>query len=93
MMTKKRDGFVIDLNRITKREFHDYLTGRERADNKDLYDAEKLYPKVIMTWPFPQKISVEGYQELGLLDAMKVDSVVSDALIQISQKKLEPRLS
>lgn len=85
--------FVIDLNRITKREFRDYLVGREQAKDKDLYDAEHLYVKVIMTWPFSQKISVEGYQDLGLLDALKVDDAVSEVMVQLGQKKLEPPLS
>lgn len=82
-----KTDFVIDLNRITKREFRDYLVGREQADDKDLYDAKNLYAKVIMAWPFPPKISVEGYQDLGLLDALQVDNAVSEALTQLGQKK------
>jgi hypothetical protein len=90
-MSKK--DFVIDLNRITKREFRDYLAGRDEAKDKDLYDAEKLYVKVIMAWPFPQKINVEGYLNLGLTDAVKVDHAVSDVLIQLPKKKSEPQPS
>jgi hypothetical protein len=90
-MSKK--DFVIDLNRITKREFRAYLVGREEVEDKDLYDAEHLYVKVIMTWPFPQKISVEGYQDLGLMDALKVDDAVSGAMTQLAQKKSGPPLS
>jgi hypothetical protein len=90
-MAKK--DFVIDLNRITKREFRDYLAGREQAEDKDLYDAEKLYIKVIMAWPFQQKISVDGYQDLGLMDALRVDDAVSEAMTQLSQKKSGRQLS
>jgi hypothetical protein len=86
-MSKNEKAFVIDLNRITKREFHAYLAGRDQAENKDLYDAENLYVKVIMIWPFPGKISVESYLDLGLEDAIKVDDAVSEALIQLTQKK------
>jgi hypothetical protein len=85
-MTNK-SGFVIDLNRITKRQFRDYLAGREQADNKDLYDAEYLYVHVIVKWPFDMPISLESYQDLGLMDALKVDNAVSEALTQLGQKK------
>lgn len=82
-----KNGFIIDLNRISKKEFRAYLAGREQAEDKDIYDAEQLYVHVIMKWPFPQPVSVEGYQNLGLLDAMKVDETVGEALTQLSQKK------
>jgi hypothetical protein len=88
----KKD-FVIDLNRITKREFRAYLNGRDQAEDKDIYDAENLYVKVIMVWPFPQKISVEGYQDLGLMDALRVDDAVSEAMTQLGQKKSAQPLS
>jgi len=92
-MTKDKKGFVIDLNRITKREFHAYLAGREQAENKDLYDAEHLYVKVIMRWPFQQTISVESYLDLGLAEAIEVDDAVSEALVQLTQKKSARPLS
>jgi hypothetical protein len=81
------NGFVIDLNRITKREFRAYLVGREEIDDKDLWDCERLYLKVIVSWPFDEEISVEGYENLGLTDSIKVDEAVGAALDQLSKKK------
>lgn len=83
------NGFNIDLNRISKRDFRAYLVGRDQAEDKDLWDAEMLYEKVIISWPYDEPVTVEGYQNLGLTDALAVDNAVSEALQQLGKKKLE----
>lgn len=85
----KDNGFVIDLNRISKKEFREYLRGRDLAEDKDLWDAEHLYTRVIVSWPYDADITVEGYESLGLADALGVDEVVSKAIVDLSQKKSE----
>lgn len=81
------DGFTIDLNLISKRDFRFWFQGRDTAPDKDLWDAEHLYVKVVVEWPFDAPISVEGYDDLGVLDAAKVDAAVSEHLIAIGKKK------
>ena len=81
------NGIVINLNRINKADFRKWLKGRDKAADRDLWDAEHLYTKVITAWPWHQPISREGYDALGTLDALAVDEAVSAALESLGKKK------
>lgn len=83
----KADEIIIDLNGISRADFRAWFQGREKAQSPDAYDAEHLYPKIIVSWPWDEPITPEGYDRLGNLDAMRVDREVSAALEQMAQKK------
>lgn len=83
------NGIVIDLNKISKRDFRVWFNGRDDATDKDLWDAEHLYSKIIVKWPWHNPITAEGYDDLGTLDALSVDQAVSEALETIGKKKSE----
>ena len=77
----------IDLNRVTRPEFRAYLRGRENGvADLDAYDAEFMC-KVIVSWPYDQPVTPDGYLALGLLDAKAVDDAVMASLGEMQKKK------
>ena len=81
----------IDLNRVTRREFREYLVRVKEADGikaDELTGA--LIEKIVISWPYDQPITQEGYLNLGLRDSQEVDEFISGAMSNISEKKLEP---
>lgn len=88
-MMSENNGFEYDLNRISKREWREWLRGRDAVEDKDTWDAEHLYAKVIIAWPYDAPISAEGYESLGVLDALEVDEIIGQAIVDVSKKKSE----
>lgn len=85
------NGFVIDFGRMTRKEYREWQKGRDKAKDFDVWDATHLYSKIIVEWPFDEPITPEGYDNLSVLDARRVDEAVSDKILEIfSKKKSEP---
>lgn len=79
---------VVDLNRITRREYRqflDRLREEEGGLEKDILTGD-LIEKVVVSWPFSQPISADGYMSLGLGDSQKVDQELTEALTAMSEK-------
>lgn len=79
----------VDLNRISRGDYAAWLSGRESAEDRGLWDAEHLIAKVVQSWPFERPISLDGYLSLGLLDAQEVDDAVNAAVEMMLKKRLE----
>ena len=79
----------IDLNRITRREFRGYVNALlavdELTDGADLLTGE-LIEKVIISWPYDNPITQDGYMDLGLQDSKSVDEALKDALGFVAEK-------
>ena len=80
---------VVDLNKITRRQFREFRQELEKAG--DDTEAREIaladfYVKVIDTWPYGE-ISTDAYFNLGLLDAREVDEAVNNAINIIGEKK------
>jgi hypothetical protein len=84
------DGFKIDLNRITRKEYLDFVANLQGAAG-DLYRRDQLTAelaeRVIVTWPYGEEISAEAYFNLGLNDSGEVDAALTKALGLVGQKK------
>ncbi len=87
--TFEHDGFVIDLNRLTRQEYNDWRRGRKDTDEieKDLFDAKHMLEKVIVEWPFPQPVTLDGYMALGFADSLVVDRMVGKAVNELRGKE------
>ena len=79
----------IDLNRITRREFRGYintlLAANENTDEADLLTGE-LIEKLVISWPFDNPITQDGYMDLGLQDSKSVDEALKTALGFVAEK-------
>jgi hypothetical protein len=64
---------TIDLNRLTYRDYRDYLEGR--------LDEIALLAKVVVRWPFAGNPSeVASYDALGMLDLLAVQKALRLAI-------------
>lgn len=80
---------VIDLNRITRREFREFIArlidSDEKTEEADLLTGE-LAEKVIISWNYEQPITQDGYMSLGLKDSQDVDKALRTELGLIAEK-------
>lgn len=87
-MAKKQD-ITIDLNKITRREFREFIRAiieaNEFTEEADLLTGD-LASKVITGWPYEQPITQEGYMELGLADSRNVDEALKKSLGLVAEK-------
>lgn len=88
------NGVVVDLNRITRREFRQFRNELKEIPGDDIDRREEItagfYAKVISEWPHGP-VSAERYLELGLKDAAEVDRVVGEAMELLSEKPGEKK--
>lgn len=82
-----KDGFIINLNGLTRKDYIAWRLGRAAAEDKDTFDAEHLLAKVIIEWPYEQPVSLEGYLSLGFADSLIVDNMVSEAVDNLTGKE------
>lgn len=86
------DGIVFDLNRISKREYSQIMKDLgaigEADYDKALALSGLLFEKIVVSWPFSQPITAEGYANLGVMDGMQVDSAFERIGEIIKEKKL-----
>lgn len=82
------DGFTIDLNRVTRREFREFL--RQLGEAGDTGGGDSVtgdfLERVMTAWPFGDVISLEAYLDLPLLDSKRVDDALTTALEIITKK-------
>ena len=80
---------VFDLNRITRGEFRDYTAKINETEDRAEQDrlSAAMIAKTCVSWPFEQKVSVDGYMSLGLKDSLLVDEAFSEAMGEIGEKK------
>lgn len=88
------DGITIDLNRATRRDFREYMAALKEAQaggDMDAGDAARavFYGKIVTGWPFGDT----AYQDLGIIDAKRMDDAVNEAMEIIAKKKSEPSLT
>ena len=88
-MSNKKPVIDIDLNRITRRQFRGYVNALlavdETTDEADLLTGE-IIERVVISWPYEQPISQDGYMDLGLQDSKNVDEALRDALGFVAEK-------
>jgi len=82
----------IDLNQITRREFHEFLKRIQEAKaGGDPLEADRvsgeLIERVCISWPFDNPISADGYLDLPMADSLKVDRAFEEATELLAQKK------
>ena len=82
------NNIVIDLNRITRREFRQWTKQLEATEEGELRDelTGKIAEKVIVSWPYGD-ISADNYLDLGMADSQMVDVALTEAFSGLSQKK------
>jgi hypothetical protein len=98
-------GIVFDMNRITRKEYYhlnrqiNELRGNdpervlsEEDSNRIQELSGQLYAKIIVSWPFSEPATTEGYCDLGMMDSALVDDAFEEMVGQLKEKKLE-RLS
>jgi hypothetical protein len=85
----EKDGFAIDLNRMTRQEYNDWRKGRKDLDDaqRDSYDAERMLAHVVVKWPFDKPLTLKGYMALGFADSLMVDRMVGEAIEQLQGKE------
>lgn len=88
MAEQNINGIVIDLNRITRREFRKWTKQLDATDDHEERDelTAKLAAQVITRWPYGD-VSADGYLDLGMADSQLVDQALTEALSDISKKK------
>lgn len=70
-------GITIDLNRLTYREYRDFIEGR--------IDEMSLLTKVVVTWPFAGSPSdPASYETLGMLDLLAVQKALRQAIQEVT---------
>jgi hypothetical protein len=83
------EDIKVDLNQITRREFRKFLADLDSA--KDGFERDDLtgalIEKVVVSWPFDEEITKDGYLSLGLADSNRVDALLTDALNGVGKKK------
>ena len=84
-----KPSIEIDLNRITRRQFRAYVNSLMAADDltedADLLTGD-LVSQVVISWPYEQPITQDGYLDLGLQDSKDVDIALKDALGFVAEK-------
>ncbi len=89
-MAQTIDGFTIDLNKITRREFREF-TERVAAAGKSLEGdvlTGDFIERTVIAWPFDSlPITRDSYLSMGVEESMRVDRAVTQALENLSQKK------
>lgn len=66
-------GIGVDLNRLTYREYRDYLDGK--------LDEIAVLAKVVTAWPFAGNPSdLAAYDALGMLDLLAVQKALRAAI-------------
>jgi len=83
-----KSEIVIDLNRINRAYYREWITRVIEAENIDQNDAltVEMLEKVVVDWPYGE-VSGDVYHSLGLLDAKRVDDALVDAMAEINKKK------
>lgn len=70
-------GINIDLNRLTYREYRDFIEGRT--------DEMTLLTKVVVAWPFAGSPSdPASYETLGMLDLLAVQKALRQAIQEVT---------
>lgn len=86
----KKNGIVVDLDRITKREHVQWRAGRRKLNDdpegQELWDWENLWVKVIVSWPYGD-VTMDNYLDLTLAQATEVDQTVVGAINELAEKK------
>lgn len=87
--TFEHAGFVVDLNRLTRQEYNEWRRGRIDVDDieRDAFDVRHMLEKVVVKWPFPQPVTLDGYMALGFADSLVVDRMVGQAVSELQGKK------
>lgn len=82
------DGVTIDLNRVSRFQFREFLRLLQEAETDFERDAltGEFYQQVITTWPFGEHISKAAYLDLPLLDSKRVDDAFTKATEIITKK-------
>jgi len=87
------DGFKIDLNRLTRREFHGYISRiRAAQSDGDMLMADEIsgefLERVVIEWPFQaEEITKLAYLDLPMHDAARVDNAIEKAIDTLTKKK------
>ena len=83
----------VNLNRITRAQFFDFIARLQNTkDTNGAANATgELVELVIEDWPYEQPITPEGYNALGMLDAIEVDNALTDAMGELASKNLARR--
>jgi len=86
-MAKPKD-IVIDLNRINRAYYRDWIERVVNAASIDENDAltVEMLERVVIGWPYGE-VSGNTYHGLGLVDAKRVDDALLDAMAEINKKK------
>ena len=88
MAEQNINGIIIDLNRISRREFRNWtkrLNGTEDGEEKDALTGE-LVQSIVTRWPFGD-VSSDAYMDLGLGDSQMVDAAILSAMNEFGEKK------
>lgn len=81
--------FLRDLIRIDAELSQDNLTLDQRAGFEEQQEnlTAWLVEKIVVSWPFPQPVSKEGYLTLSLADAVTADEALIKALAWLSEQR------
>jgi hypothetical protein len=79
---------TIDMNNITRKQFADFMRrlGADGTTEEKARITGELVEAVVEDWPYEQPMTADGYESLGLIDAMAVDEALSDAIMELSSK-------
>jgi len=86
------DGIQIDLNRVTRREFHE-LMGEIAAAQMAAKGLEAdqhtgvLIERVVVDWPYEVSITTDSYMDLPMHDAQRVDNALEQAIRMLQKKR------
>lgn len=82
------DGITIDLNRVSRLTFREFLRQlTEVGENGGDDLTGDFIERVVTAWPFGTDITKDAYLNLGLLDSARVDAALNEAMEIISKKK------
>ena len=74
-MVDRPNGVMIDLNRLTYREYREFLDAGDSADEID------LLAKVVTAWDFDgDPTDPASYDALGMLDLLAVQAALRQAI-------------
>lgn len=86
-------GIIFDLNRITRRDYTAFTMEFSQVETLVERDEKtgELAEKIIVSWPFDQPVSKEGYLNLGLADSTVIDRAIKEAMAYLSERPGEKK--
>ena len=86
------EKIIVDLNRITRRQFHDHIQRLKDAEEAgDVITQDEINggfaERVVASWPYKNDVTMDGYLDLPFVESVAVDRAIGAAMEELREKK------